>query len=149
MDRRTVLGAFRFETDVHTPAMRLIAGFTNLRAGLLYLPYGDQGLFLRRADFFRFGGFPKTPIAEDLFLVRTMIRHGRVSLGAGRRRHLRQAVAASGTLTNHADQHHHRRRLPGRGAARKTGTALSAAPTENPAMKKTEPPQEKKKPAQP
>jgi rSAM/selenodomain-associated transferase 2/rSAM/selenodomain-associated transferase 1 len=80
MDRRTVLGAFRFETDVHTPAMRLIAWFTNLRAGLLYLPYGDQGLFLRRADFFRFGGFPKTPIAEDLFLVRTMIRHGRVSL---------------------------------------------------------------------
>jgi rSAM/selenodomain-associated transferase 2/rSAM/selenodomain-associated transferase 1 len=80
MDRRTVLGAFRFETDVQTPAMRWIARFTNLRAGWLNLPYGDQGLFMRRTDFNRFGGFPDTPIAEDLYLVRKMTRHGRVSL---------------------------------------------------------------------
>jgi rSAM/selenodomain-associated transferase 1 len=59
MDRRTVLGAFRFATDIHTPVMRTIAFFTNLRAGRLKLPYGDQGLFVRRADFYRFGGFRK------------------------------------------------------------------------------------------
>jgi hypothetical protein len=80
MDRRTVLGAFRFATDVHTPAMRTIAFFTNLRAGRLKLPYGDQGLFMRRADFYRFGGFPETPIAEDLYLVRKMARNGRIAL---------------------------------------------------------------------
>ena len=149
MDRRTVLGAFRFETDVHTPAMRLIAWFTNLRAGWLYLPYGDQGLFLRRADFFQFGGFPKTPIAEDLFLVRNMVRHGRVSLAPGRRRHLRQAMAAAGTAANHTDQHHHRRRLPGRGAAGKTGRRSIGGPHRKPNHEKTESPQEKKKPAEP
>ena len=82
MDRRTVLGAFRFETDVQTPAMRWIARFTNLRAGWLNLPYGDQGLFMRRTDFNRFGGFPDTPIAEDLYLVRKLARHGRVSLAS-------------------------------------------------------------------
>jgi rSAM/selenodomain-associated transferase 2/rSAM/selenodomain-associated transferase 1 len=80
MDRRTVLGAFRFATDVHTPVMRTIAFFTNLRAGRLKLPYGDQGLFVRRADFYRFGGFPETPIAEDLYLVRKMARNGRIAL---------------------------------------------------------------------
>lgn len=80
MDQRTVLGAFRFETDIQTPAMQWIAWLTNLRAGLLNLPYGDQGQFLRRRDFFRFGGFPDTPIAEDLYLVRKMARHGRISL---------------------------------------------------------------------
>jgi len=80
MDRRTVLGAFRFATDVHTPVMRTIAFFTNLRAGRLKLPYGDQGLFVRHADFYRFGGFPETPIAEDLYLVRKMARNGRIVL---------------------------------------------------------------------
>ena len=80
MDRRTVLGAFRFATDIHTPAMQAIAFLTNLRAGRLKLPYGDQGLFMRRADFYRFGGFPETPIAEDLYLVRKMARNGRIAL---------------------------------------------------------------------
>jgi rSAM/selenodomain-associated transferase 2/rSAM/selenodomain-associated transferase 1 len=80
MDRRTVLGAFRFATDIHTPAMQAIAFLTNLRAGRLKLPYGDQGLFMRRADFYRFGGFPETPIAEDLYLVRKMARNGRIAM---------------------------------------------------------------------
>lgn len=80
MDRRTVLGAFHFATDIHTPAMRWMAFFTNQRAGRLKLPYGDQGLFLRRVDFNRFGGFPETPVAEDLYLVRKMARNGRIAL---------------------------------------------------------------------
>jgi hypothetical protein len=80
MDRRTVLGAFRFATDLHTPAMRSIAFCTNLRAGWLNLPYGDQGLFMHRRDFDRVGGFPAVPIAEDLYLVRRMARQGRIAL---------------------------------------------------------------------
>jgi hypothetical protein len=80
MDRRIVLGAFRFATDLATPVMRWIGLFTNLRAGWFKLPYGDQGLFMRRVDFFRVGGFPMTTIAEDLFLVRKMARLGRIAL---------------------------------------------------------------------
>ena len=80
MDRRTRLGAFRFATDIHTPAMRCLSFCTNLRAGWLSLPYGDQGLFLRQRDFDAVGGFPDVPIAEDLYLVRRMGRRGRIAM---------------------------------------------------------------------
>ncbi len=80
MNRRVVLGAFRFQTDLVTPAMRWITFWTNLRASLLQLPYGDQGLFLPRRVFEAVGGFPQTPIAEDLYLVRRLARHGRIAL---------------------------------------------------------------------
>lgn len=80
MDRRTVLGAFRFEVDITASSMRWIRLLTNLRARYLQLPYGDQGLFMRRDDFQRVGGFPETAIAEDLFLVRRLARQGRISL---------------------------------------------------------------------
>lgn len=80
MDRRTLLGAFRFDTDLQTPAMRWIRFLTNRRADWLKMPYGDQGLFFRRGDFFKLGGFPPVAIAEDLYLARTAARHGRVAL---------------------------------------------------------------------
>jgi hypothetical protein len=80
MDRRTIMGAFRFDTDLQTPGMRLIRFLTNRRAAWLNLPYGDQGLFLRRRDFFKIGRFPAVAIAEDLYLARTAARHGRIAL---------------------------------------------------------------------
>lgn len=42
------------------------------------IAYGDQGLFLRRRDFFRLGGFPRIRFMEDVFFSRTLARHGRV-----------------------------------------------------------------------
>ncbi|MBC2712835.1 MAG: TIGR04283 family arsenosugar biosynthesis glycosyltransferase [Desulfosarcina sp.] len=80
MDRRTVLGAFRFKTDINTPTMQWITFLTNLRARRLMLPYGDQGLFMRKCNFDTAGGFPEVPIAEDLYLVRKMARKGRITL---------------------------------------------------------------------
>lgn len=80
MDRRTVLGAFRFATDMDTPAMRWITFWANQRSEHLQLPYGDQGLFLRRTDFSEIGGFPDVPIAEDLYLARRLRRNGRIAL---------------------------------------------------------------------
>jgi len=82
MDRRVVLGAFRFQTDLATPAMRWIAFGTHLRAAWLQLPYGDQGLFLRKRAFWSAGGFPQVPIAEDLYLVRRLTGRGRIALAA-------------------------------------------------------------------
>lgn len=80
LDHRTVLGAFRFKTDNKLSGMRLIEWMTNVRSKYLKLPYGDQCLFLRRLDFFQAGGFPHTPVAEDLFFVRKLGRYGRFSL---------------------------------------------------------------------
>jgi uncharacterized protein len=82
MKRRVVLGAFRFQTDLETPAMHWIAFWTQLRAAWLQLPYGDQGLFLRRGDFWATGGFPQVPIAEDLYLVRRLAGKGRIAVAA-------------------------------------------------------------------
>jgi len=78
----TAAGAFRFATDFNSPAMRIVAASTNLRARLFQLPYGDQGLFMRRETFRRAGGFPLVPLMEDYMLVRRLRRLGRIEIAA-------------------------------------------------------------------
>jgi rSAM/selenodomain-associated transferase 2 len=73
-------GAFRFQTDFDSPSMRMVTAFTNLRARLFELPYGDQGLFLRTATFRRAGGFAPMPIMEDYEMVRRLRRWGRIAI---------------------------------------------------------------------
>jgi uncharacterized protein len=80
MDRRVVLGAFRFKTDLEQPLMRGIEFTTNIRSRCLRLPYGDQALFVRKAGFEAAGGFPEIPIAEDLFFVRLVSKRGRIAI---------------------------------------------------------------------
>ena len=60
--------------------MRLIALGANLRSWLFRLPYGDQALFVRRADFHKAGGFPGIPIMEDVAFIRTMKKMGRIAI---------------------------------------------------------------------
>ena len=45
LDSATVLGAFRFKTDLNGALMRCFEMGTHLRSVLLKLPYGDQGCF--------------------------------------------------------------------------------------------------------
>jgi rSAM/selenodomain-associated transferase 2/rSAM/selenodomain-associated transferase 1 len=78
MDPGVVLGAFRFKTDLDSPSMRFIEAATNFRSRFLRLPYGDQALFIRKGLFQACGGFPQVSIAEDLFFVRHLAKHGRV-----------------------------------------------------------------------
>ncbi len=78
MDRGVVGGAFRFKTDLDTRWMRVIERLTDLRSRRLRLPYGDQGLFVRREAFETLGGLPQVPIAEDLHFARRLNRQGRV-----------------------------------------------------------------------
>lgn len=80
MDRKVVLGAFGFKTDLRRPFMRFIQFTTHLRSRYLHLPYGDQALFLRREVFQGAGGFPEVPIAEDLLLVRRLSSRGRTAI---------------------------------------------------------------------
>ncbi len=76
----TVAGAFRFEADFESPAMRIVSFFANLRARTLQLPYGDQGLFLRKDAFRRAGGFRPWPIMEDFEFVRRLRHFGRIEI---------------------------------------------------------------------
>lgn len=58
----------------------LIEGGARLRGRLLSLPYGDQGLFVRRSVLEAIGGVPQVPILEDLDLVAALKRRGRLAL---------------------------------------------------------------------
>ncbi len=74
----TSAGAFRFQLAGDLAAAPLIESLVHLRCDLLGMPYGDQGLFIRRSIFRHLGGFPDWPAMEDLHLVRRLKRLGPV-----------------------------------------------------------------------
>jgi len=71
-------GAFRFTLAGRGWRYRLVEWGVRLRCRLFHLPYGDQGIFLRRETFAVVGGYRETPLFEDLYLVRALRRRGRV-----------------------------------------------------------------------
>ena len=71
-------GAFTFRLDQRTAGLRFIELCVAWRCRLASMPYGDQGLFLRRVDFLAAGGFPDLPIMEDCELVRRLKKRGRI-----------------------------------------------------------------------
>lgn len=73
-------GCFRMRVEAAELAFRAIDAAAHLRAGVLGLPYGDQGIFATRGSFARVGGFPEVALMEDLFLARDLRRLGRVAL---------------------------------------------------------------------
>ncbi len=80
MDPKAVAGAFRFKTDWDRPMMRVAEFLTNLRSSHLKLPYGDQGVFVKKSAFETNGGFPHVSIAEDLFFIRKLARKGSIRI---------------------------------------------------------------------
>jgi hypothetical protein len=101
-----VAGAFAFAIEGEFPGRRWIERATNLRACRRQLPYGDQGLFLRREMFFTLGGFRALPIMEDYDFVRRLRARGRIAIApaaaltSGRR--WRELGALRTTLINQA-----------------------------------------------
>ncbi len=71
-------GAFGFGVDADGGIYRLIERLANLRSRRLLLPYGDQGVFVRRDIFRRIGGFPLRPIMEDYLFAVDLRRYGHV-----------------------------------------------------------------------
>lgn len=71
-------GFFRFRfTGKPTWYKQLIAWATNCRARI-GVPYGDQGIFVRREAYARAGGFADLPLFEEVALVRALRRAGRL-----------------------------------------------------------------------
>lgn len=79
-----VLGAFRIALEAPGRRFRLLEMLINSRSAWLGLPYGDQGLFMRRQDFLALGGFRELPLLEDLDLVLRARRLGRLRLARNR-----------------------------------------------------------------
>ncbi|MCB1019588.1 MAG: TIGR04283 family arsenosugar biosynthesis glycosyltransferase [Acidobacteria bacterium] len=76
-------GAFRFKLDAEGARVRLIERLVDWRCRLFSLPYGDQGIFVRREVFEQVGGFPEAPLLEDYELIRRLRRRGRIAMADG------------------------------------------------------------------
>lgn len=77
-DPSVALGAFSFQVDTDFSGRKFIEDTANWRSRAGGLPYGDQGLFLRKETFMAAGGFPDMPIMEDYALVRSLRRYGKI-----------------------------------------------------------------------
>ncbi len=76
----TAAGAFRFAMSSRGTGSRLVEAGTNLRTRLLRLPYGDQAIFVNSALFKKAGGYAPQPILEDVLLIKTLKKYGRIRI---------------------------------------------------------------------
>ncbi|QBG48727.1 DUF2064 domain-containing protein [Verrucomicrobia bacterium S94] len=77
-DASVAVGAFRFKVRETFPGQKFIEDTANWRSVKGGLPFGDQGLFLRKETFEAVGGFPDMPIMEDYAFVRSLRHVGAV-----------------------------------------------------------------------
>ncbi len=75
-DQRYVAGAFEIEYDSSNPKLGFIAWRNNLRCRVTRIPYGDQGIFIRKEYFDRIGGYREYDFLEDVDLMRRIKRDG-------------------------------------------------------------------------
>ena len=65
-------GALQQRIDAPGIVYRLLERGNAARVRWLGLPYGDQGIFVRRNIFEKLGGFPDVPLLEDLTLMKRL-----------------------------------------------------------------------------
>jgi rSAM/selenodomain-associated transferase 2 len=73
-DVRVGCGAFRQAIEADGRLYRLLERGNAWRAARRGLPYGDQGIFVRRELFEEIGGFPQLRLMEDVFLMKRLRR---------------------------------------------------------------------------
>ncbi len=71
----TAAAVWRFAIDAPGMWFRVVEFGALLRDLLGGLPYGDQGLVVRREVYEAVGGFPSIPLMEDVAMVRAVRRH--------------------------------------------------------------------------
>ncbi len=72
-------GWFRFALDDPAWQARVLERGTAWRVRIFRLPYGDQGIFVRRDVFAALGGYRDLPLMEDVEFVRRLVRAGPVT----------------------------------------------------------------------
>jgi rSAM/selenodomain-associated transferase 2 len=73
-------GCFRMRVEAEQLLYRGIDASAHLRAGVFGIPYGDQGIFVRRRAFEHVGGFPEVPLLEDIGISLKLRRLGRLAV---------------------------------------------------------------------
>ena len=77
LDPEVVAGAFSLRFDQRSFGMRIVEWGAERRNRYFCLPYGDQGIFIRRAALEACGGIPQAILMEDLDLVERAKRLGK------------------------------------------------------------------------
>ncbi len=80
---QVVGGAFYQHIAADGLVYRLLEAGNALRVRFLKIPFGDQGIFVRRSTFDELGGFPNVRLMEDVLLMRKLRRRSRLVLLRG------------------------------------------------------------------
>ncbi len=88
MKKGYAAGAFSLHIDSPAKRLAVVAACANLRSRLFRMPYGDQGIFTRRQNIDRIGGFREVPIMEDYIFMRSIRKLGKIHI-------LKEAVSTS------------------------------------------------------
>lgn len=73
-------GFLRTHVEGAGPRFRVLESLTEVRARALALPYGDQGVVVRRSLYEAVGGYDAVPLMEDVLLARRLARCARPAL---------------------------------------------------------------------
>lgn len=78
MKQRDQAGYFRLRFNDPSLVAAIVARWANLRSRVFGLPYGDQGLLIRRAYYDKIGGHPSIPLMEDVAIAKSLRGHLRM-----------------------------------------------------------------------
>ena len=78
--RQAIAGAFSLAIDAPQIPFRWLEKLVNWRSRFFSLPYGDQGLFLKKSVFKTMGGFAPMPIMEDYEFVQRLTKQGTIHI---------------------------------------------------------------------
>ena len=76
IDDGVIAAWFRFGLDDEAWQARVIERLVAWRVSVFRLPYGDQGLLVRRSAFVAVGGFPDWPLMEDVEIWKRLAAAG-------------------------------------------------------------------------
>ncbi|GMR03381.1 MAG: TIGR04283 family arsenosugar biosynthesis glycosyltransferase [Thermodesulfovibrionia bacterium] len=77
-DDKVSAGAFDLSIADLNPRFRLIEFGANLRSRVTSIPYGDQGIFMRKEVFKRIGGYADIPLMEDIEISKRLKKTGKI-----------------------------------------------------------------------
>jgi rSAM/selenodomain-associated transferase 2 len=75
-DQKYVAGCFSLGIRSDRALFRITERYVALRTRVTRIPFGDQGVFIRRDYFERLGGYADIPIMEDVELMQRIRGHG-------------------------------------------------------------------------
>jgi rSAM/selenodomain-associated transferase 2 len=73
-------GAFTLEIDSNLSSLKFISRVVELRSKISGIPYGDQGIFVKRDVFEKINGFQDIPLMEDIEFGRRLKKEGRIEI---------------------------------------------------------------------